>query len=55
MGSRTVRTSPRLAWEVLVELYGDEETLAQRIDELKQSDVEVDAELLELVDKYLAG
>ncbi len=55
MGSRAVRRSPRLAWDVLVEIYGDEVTLKTRLDELRQSDVEVDADLMSLADKYLGG
>lgn len=55
MGSRAVRRSPRLAWKVLVEIYGDEVTLKTRLDELRQSDVEVDANLMSLADKYLSG
>lgn len=55
MGSRAVTRSPRLAWEVLVELYGDEATLKSRLDELRQSDVEVGSDLLDLADKYLSG
>ena len=38
-----------------MELYGDEQTLQLRIEELKSSDVEVDVELVELAERYLAG
>jgi hypothetical protein len=55
MGSRAVKRSPRLAWEVLVEIYGDKVILKTRLDELRQSDVEVDADLMSLADKYLSG
>ena len=55
VGSRAVRRSPRLAWESLVDLYGSEETLGQRIKDLKQTHPEDVDELLELADKYLSG
>jgi predicted KAP-like P-loop ATPase len=55
MGSRGVRRSSRLAWEVLVDIYGDQDTLKTRLDELRQSDVEVNADLMSLADKYLGG
>jgi hypothetical protein len=55
MGSRAVRRKPRLAWDVLVELYGDEATLHQRIEALKASPPEDVGDLLELADKYLGG
>lgn len=54
-GSRAVRRSPRLAWEVLVELFGDEETLKNRVNRLKDSGLPVEEELLGLVEKYLDG
>jgi hypothetical protein len=54
-GSRAVRRSPRLAWDVLIELYGDEATLKQRIESLKATAPKGADELLELADKYLAG
>lgn len=55
MGSRAVRRKPRLAWDALIELYGDEITLRQRIEALKASRPENIGDLPELVDKYLAG
>ena len=55
MGSRAVRRSPHLAWDVLIELYGDEATLRERIESLKATRPEGADELLELADKYLAG
>jgi hypothetical protein len=39
----------------LIELYGDETTLRQRIEALKASRPENIGDLLELADKYLAG
>ena len=55
MGTRAVRTAPRLAWDVLVELYGDEGVLRSRIDALKARSPEGADELLSLADRYLAG
>ena len=56
IGSRAVRRSTRLAWDGLVELYGDEEILRERIQKLKAAQPQgVDEELLKLADKYLGG
>lgn len=55
MGRRTVRRSPRLAWDVLIELYGDESTLRERIESLKATRPEGADDLLELADRYLGG
>lgn len=55
MGTRAVRREPRLAWDTLVTLYGDESTLRSRLEALKASDTEIDTEIVDLIDKYLAG
>jgi hypothetical protein len=55
VGSRAVRRSPRLAWEVLLEVFGDEETLHDRIASLEESDVQVDEDLMTLAKRYVAG
>ena len=55
MGSRAVRLKPRLAWAILIELYGDEATLRSRIDELKASRPDQIGDLFDLADKYLSG
>jgi len=55
MGSRAVRRSVRLAWDALVELYGSEEVLRERIEKLKATRPEGTDELFSLVDKYLTG
>lgn len=55
MGSRAVRRMPRLAWDVLIELYGDEAILRDRVESLKISRPENNGDLLNLADKYLAG
>ena len=55
MGSRAVRRSLRLAWNVLIELYGNENILRERIEHLKATQPEGVDELLQLADKYLGG
>lgn len=55
MGSRAVKRMPRLAWEGLVKLYGDEPTLRRRIEAVKAAHPEGADELLILADKYLGG
>jgi hypothetical protein len=55
IGSRAVQRTPHLAWKELVELYGNEEILRSRIEQLKASQPQGDAELFAVVDKYLAG
>jgi predicted KAP-like P-loop ATPase len=55
MGSWAIRRSPRLAWEALIELYGEETILRQRIEALKASQLDGIDDLLHLADKYLGG
>jgi hypothetical protein len=55
MGSRAVRRSPRLAWETLIELYGHEDTLRERIQRLIATQPAGVGELLDLANKYLGG
>jgi hypothetical protein len=55
MGSRAVRRSARLAWDALIELYGDEPTLRQRIDRLKLAALPDAEELIGLAERYLGG
>lgn len=55
MGSRAVTKSPRLAWKVLIDLYGDEETLRRRIEDLREANLDDCAEVIALADRYLAG
>ncbi len=54
-GNRAVRRSPRLAWDALIELYGDEATLKKRIESLRAIRPEGAEDLLNLADKYLDG
>jgi len=53
--SRAVYRSPRLDWDGLVALYGDENILRIQIEALKASQPENSEELLQLADKYLSG
>lgn len=55
MGSRAVRRSPQLAWDVLVELYGDQTAIEARLKDLRSSNEELDEDLLTLVQEYLDG
>ena len=55
MESRAVQRSSRLAWNELIEIYGDETTLKERIESLKSAKLDGADELLELADKYLGG
>lgn len=55
-GSRSVRRSPRLAWEVLTEMYGSEEVLAARMASLGDVRSTGDTgELIKLAERYLSG
>ncbi len=54
-GHHGVRTSPRLAWDLLTEIFGTEETLRQRIESLRKARLSDDTELWGLVDKYMGG
>ena len=55
VGSRAIRRSPCLAWDILIELYGDENTIRERTEMLKATLSEGNDELLQLVDEYLGG
>lgn len=55
MDSRSVRTSARLAWDQLIVVYGEEDILRARIEELKAEQPLADPELMVLVDRYLSG
>jgi hypothetical protein len=54
-GNRAIYRSPRLAWAALIELFGDEAILKERIDKLKATNPEGVKDLLELTDRYLSG
>ncbi len=55
MGTRSVRRSPRIAWNQLIQIFGDEQTLRTRIEELKAAQPGADPELIALADRYLSG
>ena len=55
VGSRAIRRSPYLAWDVLIELYGDEDTIRERTELLRGTLPEGNEDLIRLVDKYLDG
>jgi KAP family P-loop domain len=55
VGTRTVRRSPRLAWDALIDLYGDETTLKESLVKLEDAKPEGNDDLLELADKYAGG
>ncbi len=54
-GESHVQNSPNLAWDKLVELYGDEAILKERIESLRVAKLEGSDDLIELADKYLGG
>lgn len=53
MGSRKVRTEDRLAWELVVGLFGSEEEVKQAVAEVREKIG--DDDILRLADKYLEG
>lgn len=55
MGNRAVTRSPRLAWDSLVELHGNEETLRERIGAAKAVFPDENDGLFELAAKYIDG
>ncbi|MCJ7481578.1 MAG: KAP family NTPase [Thermodesulfovibrionales bacterium] len=55
IGSRAIRRSLRLAWDDLIEIYGSEEILRERIKSLKTTKPKGVEELIELADKYISG
>ncbi|WP_417448080.1 KAP family P-loop NTPase fold protein [Idiomarina abyssalis] len=55
MNSRAVRRKPRLAWDMLIDIYGSEEKLREQLEALKACPPEDVGDLLELADLYLSG
>lgn len=53
MGSRQVRSEDRLAWELLVQLFGSEAAVEEAVGNVRRA--LGDDEALQLADKYLAG
>jgi len=50
-----VQHTPRLSWDALIEVYGDETVLGERIGELRSQNFEGIADLLELAERYQRG
>ena len=50
-----VRYAPRLHWDALIQIYGDETVLGECIDELRAQDPEGLTDLLELAEEYRSG
>ncbi len=55
LDSRAVKRRMRLQWDGLVETYGSEEILRQRIDALRSAQLPDSNEVLALADRYLSG
>lgn len=55
VGSRVVQRSPRLAWDALIEVYGNENVLHARLESLMALPSKDSEELLLLAGKYLQG
>ncbi|MEK4060684.1 MULTISPECIES: hypothetical protein [Paenibacillus] len=55
MGKRAFNRSGRLAWDALIKLYGDVETLKNRIEELKLTEPGELDDVVQLADKYISG
>jgi hypothetical protein len=53
--SYTVKRQPRLMWSSLISVFGSENELMERIDDLLSSGVAIDPALRELVEKYRSG
>ncbi|MGV8966612.1 MAG: KAP family P-loop NTPase fold protein [Cellulomonas sp.] len=55
MDSRNVRTSKRLAWDTIVTIFGGEDAVRSRLEELRSADLPDPDGALELAERYLAG
>lgn len=55
LGNRAVHREKRLAWDSLVEVFGDEDILQARLEDLKQTGVAGCEQEIELAEKYLKG
>lgn len=54
-GSRAVKVRSHLAWDALAEVYGGEDVLRARIEQLRLAHPEGMEDLLALADRYLSG
>lgn len=55
VGNKAISRSPRLAWDVLTDIYGGEEQLKARVEELRNSNPRGIDELLDLALRYASG
>jgi len=55
MDSYTITRQPRLMWDSLISVFGSENELMERIDDLLSSSVVIDPAIRELVEKYRRG
>src|SRR5258708_4180018 len=55
MGNRAVGYSPRLFWDALIELYGNEPTLSHRINRLNATALQDADNLIALSERHLRG
>lgn len=51
-GNRAIHREPRLAWEELVDLYGGEDVLVARLENIREA---AGTELMTLVERYASG
>ena len=55
LGSRAVRRTPKLAWNELVKVVGDDSSVVDRLRLLKVSEVNCESSLIALAEKYATG
>jgi hypothetical protein len=55
LGNRAIRRTPQLAWDVIVELFGNEDAIRARLAEARLVATPEDAPVIELVERYMAG
>lgn len=55
MGSRAVRRTTRLHWDVLVEIFGDEDRTRHAIDAVRATEDDELKDVIALADRYLTG
>jgi energy-coupling factor transporter ATP-binding protein EcfA2 len=55
MGTRAVRRTTRLHWDLLIEVFGDEGEIARALDTVRLDQDEELASVIELADRYLSG
>jgi len=55
MGNRAVRQTTQLHWDVLVDIFGDEDNIKTAIDSLRDTEDQELKSLIDLADNYLSG